>query len=106
MAVDFVSHVPFLLVQSPNETGIVLTRNTNMVITWYKYGDIAASQVNIEIWKGGKLYKTIASRVANTGSYTFKIPTSYPVSNNYRIKVQSVLSADYYDFSNNDFRIQ
>jgi hypothetical protein len=106
MTVDYVWHAPFLLLTWPDESGIILKRNDNMNISWNKYGDIAASQVNIEIWKGGKLYKTIASAVANTGSYSFKIPSSYPVSDNYRIKVKSALSADYYDFSNYEFRIQ
>ena len=105
MLTDYVWHVPFLLVAAPDASGLVFKRGTNCQITWNSYGDIITGKVTLEIWKGGKLYKTIASRINNTGSYSFTIPTSYPVAGNYRIKIKSLVSADYYDFSNADFAI-
>jgi beta-glucanase (GH16 family) len=105
MAVDYVKHTPFLLITYPDQGGLTWPRGTARSITWDSYGDMASNMVNIEIWKGGKLYKTIASRITNTGSYSFTVPASYPVANSYRIKIKSVLSAEYYDFSNADFSI-
>lgn len=106
MYVDYVWHVPFLLVTTPDMAGITWNRGSVCQITWNKYGDVSSDKITIEIWKAGKLYKTIASRINNTGSYNFTVPTSYPVANNYRIKIKSATSADYYDFSNSDFIIR
>jgi hypothetical protein len=105
MVVDYVRHTPFLLVTFPDAPGITWAKGTARTITWESYGDIASNRVNIEIWKGGKLYKTIASRMNNLNSFTFTIPTSYPAATNYRIKVKSTLSSDYYDFGNADFTV-
>jgi hypothetical protein len=99
-------HTPFLLVTQPDNPGVIWKRGSSQTISWNSCGDIAGNKVTVEIWKGGKLYKTVASQVVNTGSYSFTIPAGYPVANNYRIKIKSVLSSDYYDFSNSDFTIQ
>ena len=106
MYVQYVEHTPFLLVTFPNSAGITWTKGQSATINWEKYGDIANNPVDIEIWKGTRAYKTLASRIPNSGSFTFKVPTSYPSASDYRIKIKSRLSADYYDFSNAPFSIK
>jgi len=106
MEVDYVLHTPFLLVTYPDVNGIIWGKGTTRTITWESFGDVATGKVNVEIWKGSKLYKTIASRISNSNRFTFTMPASYPSANNYRIKVKSLLSSDYYDFGNSDFTVQ
>ncbi len=106
MSVDYVWHAPFVLVINPDSSGIVWTKGTSRTILWNRYGDVASSPVTIELWKGGVFYQTIHAHASNTGTYTWVVPSLLPVASNYRIKIKSTLSKDYYDFSNNDFSIK
>jgi hypothetical protein len=106
MYVDYVWHAPFLLVTRPDASGITWNRGSAYDITWNSYGEMTSGKVDIEIWKSGKLYKTIASRINNTGIYRFSVPSLYPAANSYRIKIKSSTTSDYYDYSNADFIIQ
>ena len=106
MSVDYVNHVPFLLVTYPDATGIVWSKGTSKTITWNKYGDVAASSVIIELWKNGSFYQTINGGVPNTGAYSWIVPNTLPSAGNYQIKIKSILSPKYFDLSNNGFTIQ
>jgi len=106
MSVDYVWHVPFLLVTYPDASGIVWTKGKSKTITWNKYGDVAANTVKIELWKNGSLYQTINSGASNTGTYAWTVPTSLPSASNYQIKIKSNLNSNYFDLSNNGFTIQ
>jgi beta-glucanase (GH16 family) len=106
MLVDNVWHAPFILVTNPDNSGLSWTRGTTLGITWNKYGDVASSTVNIELWKDGSFYKTIKSKASNSGSYNWVIPSTTLVSSNYLVKVKSNLNLNYYDISNNPFTIK
>jgi hypothetical protein len=106
MVVDYVWHVPFLLVTYPDATGIVFSKKTSKTITWNKYGDAISSPVRIELWKNGALYQTINSKAPNTGSYIWSIPSSLQSASNYQIRISSNLNANYYDASNYSFTIK
>lgn len=106
MSVDFVWHVPFLLVTYPDLSGIVWAKGSTKTITWNKYGDASSYSVKIELWKNGSLYQTINSSASNTGTYSWTVPTSLPTANNYQIKIKSNLNSNYFDLSNNGFTIQ
>jgi hypothetical protein len=46
--------------------------------------------VKIQLWKAGKLAKTIAKSVlTSAGTYTWKIPASLALGSSYQIKVVS-----------------
>ena len=106
MSVDYVSHVPFLLVTYPDAAGVVWSKGSSKTITWNKYGDVAANAVIIELWKNASFCQTINSSAPNTGTYSWDIPRSLPSASSYQIKIKSVLNSKYFDLSNNGFSIQ
>jgi len=106
MSVDYISHVPFLVVTYPDASGIVWTEGTSKTITWNKYGDVASGNVIIELWKNGSFCQAISSSSPNTGAYNWTIPRDLPTVGNYQIKIKSILNSKYFDLSNNGFTIQ
>ena len=56
------------------------------IITWDSSG--AGDYVNIELYKDGQYYSSIASDVSNDGDYPWKIPSDIP-SGSYQIKITS-----------------
>jgi hypothetical protein len=106
MKVDYVFHVPFILVTYPDASGVVWSKGSSKTIKWNKYGDAADYKVDIELWRNGSLEQTIKSNASNTGSYTWKIPSNISSRSKYQIKIKSKLNLDYNDLSNNKFSIE
>lgn len=90
-----------ITVTSPNG-GERWVRGTTQSITWNSSG--VSGNVKIE-YKKGIVTGTIASSVANTGSYSWSIPTSQETRNDYKIVVTSLADSSVKDESNSTFTI-
>lgn len=75
-------------------------------ILWQSTESINDS-VLIELYKGSKVLDVIANNNANSGIYSWTIPTSYTSDTDYKIKIKwlSPSSADNSDISNTNFSI-
>jgi hypothetical protein len=75
-------------------------------ISWKNLG-AAATNVKIEYsTDNGSSWKTIIASVANTGLFSWAIPTSIPISTNYLIRVSDVSDNTVSDISDNLFAIK
>ncbi|MFA5033140.1 MAG: Ser-Thr-rich GPI-anchored membrane family protein [bacterium] len=72
-------------------------------LTWTSSG--ITGNVNIALYKGGVLNSTIASDVANSGSYNWNVPTGQTAGTDYKVRVTSVSAPTVYDESNANFSI-
>ena len=94
---------PSITVTSPNG-GENWSRSTTHTIKWNRI-DSTGSLVKIELFRESTLSHTISSRTSNDGSYRWTVPSSQALDNNYKIKITGTSNSDYYDWSNNYFRI-
>jgi len=90
---------PYITVTSPNG-GETWALRTTHDITW---NSGIGGEVEIELYKGGSLLRTITPKTANDGSYSWLIPSDCPVASDLKIKVSSLTNAEAYDSSNSDF---
>lgn len=90
-------------VNSPNG-GENWIKGTTKTITWTSYGR-PASNVKIELFKGGILSTVIGSKTPNDGSYSWYIPSYQPIGTDYKVKITSYEESKYLDWSDNNFRI-
>jgi len=94
-------------VLSPNG-GEKWKANTTNTIRWTYAGDLGP-RVKIELFKGGKLDRTIAQRALigsnGEGSYRWKIPADQAVGSNYKIRITSRKYPSYADECDRYFRI-
>jgi hypothetical protein len=68
--------------------GAALRMGAVCTIAWEAY---EVNNVNIELYKGSKLFSTIASSVpAGSGTYSWKIPSSMNTGNDYQVKVSCI----------------
>lgn len=100
--IKVVSSTSGITVTSPNG-GENWKKGTTKIIKWSYTGNIG-TKVKIELLKGGKVNKIIASNAPNSGSYKWIIP-SVPVSGDYKVRITSVSNSKYNDVSNNKFKI-
>jgi CSLREA domain-containing protein len=94
---------PSITVTAPNG-GENWVRGTSQHITWNSANSPGAN-VKIELLMNGAFNSTIDSSTPNNGSYTWPIPESLEVSNNYQIKITSTTNALYSDLSDHSFSI-
>ena len=57
-------------------------------VKWTKTGDQNAN-VKIQLFKGTTLVKTLATSIANSGSFGWTIPSTLKVGSNYKIKIKT-----------------
>lgn len=91
-----------LTVTAPNGGEAILT-GSEQIIRWNSAGEV--SKVNIEYSKDDfkKDFHEIARGVANTGSYTWKVPDDLSVQ--VRVRVLDALNPKIYDISDLGFRV-
>jgi hypothetical protein len=103
---DFSINSGNVTVTSPNG-GEVWLYGTTHPITW---NDNICENVRIELWKGGTIFSILAQSTPSDGSFSWAITSSYPLGNDYKIKILSVASnsgttSTVFDFSDNNFTI-
>ena len=96
-----------LTVTSPNG-GEMWKRGNPYPIRW-SYRGSPGSLVNIVLFQGNTQVYTIASSVSigndGSGSFNWNIPADKPLSNEYKVRVQSISQPDIKDLSDNQFSI-
>lgn len=91
-----------ITVLSPNG-GESLARGTTVEITWTSTGSIGA---NVKIVaRKGTASSTLAGGTPNDGSYSWKIPATYPLGSGVTIEISSVATPSIIDTSNATFTI-
>lgn len=95
--------VSSITVTSPNG-GETLIKGTTNTIKWSSYSN-PGLRVKIELLKGGVLSRTISSSTYNDGSYSWNIPSTQVLGNDYKIRITSVSNRKYNDTSDNNFTI-
>ena len=96
-----------ITVTSPNG-GEIWKRGNAYPINW-SYTGSPGSSVSIVLFDGDTQVFTIASSTSTgsggLGSYTWDIPSNKPLSNEYKVRVQSTSQSTVKDLSNNHFSI-
>jgi hypothetical protein len=77
---------------------------SSQTISWTITAGIAYS-VNLELYKNGSFYSTIASNLWNEGNYTWEIPQSLTPGTNYKLKIISKYDITAQDESDDFFSI-
>ena len=103
---DFTGPPMSLTVTSPNG-GNTLTAGGTTSITWSYTG--APGNVKLELLRSGSLVQTISSGAAlgsnGSGSFSWLVPSTMALGNDYRIRITSVSTPSVTDTSDADFRI-
>ncbi len=81
----YVAPKPAIVMNAPG-AGYVWQRGVMHGIIWETYGTMNPL-VNIKLFRGTTLVKTIASGATNSGTYMWTIPATLPYATNYTIKV-------------------
>ncbi|MCS6967229.1 MAG: Ser-Thr-rich GPI-anchored membrane family protein [Cytophagales bacterium] len=92
---------PSITVQVPNG-GETFFRTRNHNITWT---DNIPENVKIDLFRGTNFLQTIAASVPSTGIFTWTVPGTLPLANNYRVRISSTADSTLRDFSDNPFTI-
>jgi len=92
---------PSIKVISPNGAE-AWQRGQQYFIRW---NDNIAEGVNIELYKGGTLVKTIATNAPSTGAYLWPLGLDLAPGNDYAIKITSITNAPLSDLSDSNFSI-
>ncbi len=70
-------------------TGTAWTQGTTQNIFWTSAGP-QSSLVRIQVLRSGALVKEIATNVANSGSYSWNIPTNLVAGKDYKIRIKTM----------------
>jgi len=98
-AYNALSATPSMIVITPNiDTAMV--HGYNWPIAWSSIG--GADTVDIYLLKAGTNYLQIANNISNTGEFSWNVPGTVPVGNNYRIQIDDGINSD---ISDANFRI-
>ena len=99
--------LPAVTLTAPNG-GQRIRRGTTYKVTW-TYKNKPGAAVRLELYKGGKLNRTIAARApigaVGKGFFLWPVPATQAPGTNYTIKVRSATNANCFDFSNRTFTI-
>ncbi len=87
----------------PTAPGVVWGRGIAYAITWDGF---TGPDVAIELYKGTRLYSTIARSAPNTGSFPWTAPGDTALGSDFRIKITSASDLSQYDVSDNTFEIK
>ena len=85
---DLVFAIPVISPVFP-VAGNNFVRGSTQNITWTTSGIDVVPYVRIDLYLSGTFIQTLTSKVANTGSYSWIIPTSLSASDKYTIKISS-----------------
>jgi len=86
----------------PVNNGNSLRAGSSYTINW---GDNFKENVKIELYKGGRYYRTIASSTVSDGAQNFTVSNSWAAGSDYTLKVSSVLDGRVFDVSDRTFSI-
>ncbi len=93
-----------IAVISPNG-GEIWQIGSTQNIAWSSAGP-ALSNVNIYLYKAGKIAKTIIAKASNAkGTWSWKVPINIAAGNDYKIRVANYAKTTLYDESDNTFSI-
>ncbi len=98
---SFQTVAPFLTLVSPNG-GEQLRRGLSYFIRWR---DNLAESVNLDLYKGGALLRTIATNVTSNGAYNWQVPLNLTPGTDYAVKVTSATNSALTDLSDQVFSI-
>jgi len=101
--IDTSQQIPTIIINSPNG-GEIWYLGNNYDIDWSRYA--VSGNIKIELYKSGSYVNTIISSTDNNGSFNWSVPNTLIYSNNYSIKISSVLNNSITDFSDELFTIQ
>jgi len=74
-------------------------------ITWKPQGD-PGTQLKIQLLKGGDVYQTLSKTASlSAGSFSWKVPSSLPSGNDYKIRITSLQNSALRDASDQPFSI-
>ncbi len=89
---------------TPSPTPSVTVTSPNGGEVWYRGGTYEirweseeGGTVDIDLYKGGSLYRAVVWGTTNDGSYEWTVPTDVAVGSDYRVKVTSASVFDYSD---------
>ena len=63
----------------------IISKDSIQVIKWQSTGSIG-DEVSLELYKGGRLFDTIAPTAKNTGNYSWQVSNAYQDGTDYKIK--------------------
>ena len=89
-----------ITVTMPTGSGTSVYQKTELPITW----NGGTATVNINLWQNGTYLTALASGIANTGSYTWSVPTTY-FGLGYQIQIGTVGISPGYTGSSGTFSI-
>jgi hypothetical protein len=98
---SFQTVAPFVTVVSPNG-GEQLRRGLSYFIKWR---DNLAEGVNLDLYKGGALLRSIATNVTANGAYQWQVPLNLTPGSDYAVKVTSTTNSALTDLSDQTFSI-
>ena len=101
--IDTSQQIPTIIINSPNG-GEIWYLGNNYEIDWSRYA--VSENIKIELYKSGSYVNTIIASTDNDGSFNWSVPNTLIYSNNYSIKISSVLNNSITDFSDELFTIQ
>jgi hypothetical protein len=82
------------------------THASTVYITWTADKALVGANVQIDLYKAGLYYRTIAAMWStDSGSFPFTVPSGYAVASDYKVRVKSRTNGDYYDYSDGNFSI-
>ena len=90
-------------VKYPSAPGVTWGRGISYTITWDGF---TGSSVVIELYKGSRLYSTLAPSTGNTGSFLWTVPGGHALGSDFRVKITSASDVSQYDVSDNSFEIK
>jgi hypothetical protein len=99
---DFVITQDSIMVIFPNG-GEQLLRGDSCTITWVGSG--IGDSANIELYKSGSYYSTIAGSVGNSGAYIWNIPSGLIPGDDYQVRITSVVNPLLFDLSDSCFTV-
>jgi len=74
-------------------------------ITWTWAGGSPSASVKIKLFKAGAFDRWINGGVANTGTYSWKIPVDLPIGDAYTVQVYAATDTTLVDYSDSPFSI-
>ena len=87
--------------------GEIIQKDSIQVIKWQSTGSIS-DEISLELYKGSRLFDTIAPSVKNIGNYSWQVSNAYQDGTDYKIKgtwLSASNSSSNYDISSNPFSI-
>jgi len=101
-------NLPSITLTYPNGGEILVVGSSigNIYTIKWNYSGISSGSLNIDLYKGETLNKTIVSSCSiTTGGYDWTIPTDQTPGDDYKIKITYTTDTTIYDISDGNFSI-